>query len=75
MPAANPPTWANQATPQQLRDQFGVFWEVWNLVEGEFYHRAPLDRQRMIRGAISGMLASLDDQYSVYQEPDLAAQK
>jgi carboxyl-terminal processing protease len=65
---------ANQATPGELRDQFAVFWEVWNLVEGEFYHRAPLDRQHMIQGAIKGMLASLGDQYSVYQEPDLAAQ-
>src|SRR5262245_38834985 len=65
---------ANQATPQQLRDQFGVFWEVWNLVENEFYHRQPIDRTRMIRGAISGMLATLDDPYTVYQEPDLASQ-
>src|SRR5215210_5679909 len=65
---------ANQATPQQLRDQFSVFWEVWNLVENEFYHRQPLERARMIRGAISGMLGSLDDHYTVYQEPDLASQ-
>ena len=65
---------ANQSTPQQLRTQFSVFWEVWNLVEGEFYHRDPLDQQRMIRGAIKGMLDSLGDQYTVYQEPDLAAQ-
>ncbi len=28
----------------------------------------------MIRGAISGMLASLDDPYTVYQEPELASQ-
>ena len=65
---------ANRATPGELRDQFAVFWEVWNLVENEFYHRAPLDRQHMIQGAIKGMLDSLGDQYSVYQEPDLAAQ-
>jgi carboxyl-terminal processing protease len=65
---------ANQATPQQLRSQFAVFWEVWNLVDGEFYHHDQLDRQRMIRGAIKGMLDSLGDQYTVYQEPDLAAQ-
>jgi carboxyl-terminal processing protease len=65
---------ANEGTPQQLRDQFGTFWEVWNLVENEFYHRQPLDRTRMIRGAISGMLAALDDPYTVYQEPDLASQ-
>jgi carboxyl-terminal processing protease len=65
---------ANQSTPAQLREQFSVFWQVWNLVEGEFYHSDPLDQQRMIRGAIKGMLDSLGDQYTVYQEPDLAAQ-
>jgi carboxyl-terminal processing protease len=65
---------ANQSTPTQLRAQFSVFWEVWNLVESEFYHRDPIDQQRMIRGAIKGMLDSLGDQYTVYQEPDLAAQ-
>lgn len=65
---------ANQSTPRQLRESFSVFWEVWNLIEGEFYHREPIDRQRMIRGAITGMLATLDDQYTVYQEPDHAAQ-
>jgi carboxyl-terminal processing protease len=65
---------ANESTPQQLRDEFSIFWEVWNLVEGEFYHHGPFNHQRMIQGAISGMLATLDDQYTVYQEPDLAAQ-
>lgn len=65
---------ADAATPAQLRDDFGVFWDVWNLVQSEFYHRDPLNRQRMVQGAIKGMLASLDDQYTVYQEPDLAAQ-
>src|SRR5215212_3244651 len=64
----------NRGTTGELRDQFAVFWEVWNLVESEFYHRTPLDRQHMIQGAIKGMLDSLGDQYSVYQEPDLAAQ-
>ena len=72
--ALGPGRGANQATPDQLRAQFSVFWETWNLVESEFYHPAPLDRQRMIQGAIKGMLDSLDDQYTVYQEPDLAAQ-
>ena len=65
---------ANQSTPAELRDQFGVFWEVWNLVEGEFYRTTPIDRQRLIQGAIKGMLDALGDRYTVYQEPDLAAQ-
>ncbi len=72
--ALGPGRGANQATPQQLRTQFSVFWEVWNLVDGEFYHRTPLDQQRMIQGAIKGMLDSLGDQYTVYQEPELASQ-
>jgi len=72
--ALGPGRGANQATPQQLRTQFSVFWEVWNLVDGEFYHREPLDYQRMIQGAIKGMLDSLGDQYTVYQEPELASQ-
>lgn len=72
--ALGPGRGANQATPQQLRTQFSVFWEVWNLVDGEFYRRAPLDHQRMIQGAIKGLLDSLGDQYTVYQEPELASQ-
>lgn len=65
---------ANQSTPTELRSQFGVFWEVWNLVEGEFYRSGPIDRQKMIQGAIKGMLDSLGDRYTVYQEPELAVQ-
>jgi carboxyl-terminal processing protease len=65
---------ANASTPAQLRRDFSVFWEVWNLVEREFYTTRPLDRTRMIQGAIKGMLQSLDDQYTVYQEPELARQ-
>src|SRR5581483_11091387 len=73
-PYLGPGNSANQATPQQLRTQFAVFWEAWNLVESEFYHREPLDHQKMIQGAIKGMLDSLGDQYTVYQEPELASQ-
>jgi carboxyl-terminal processing protease len=65
---------ARQETPADLREQFAVFWQVWDLVEGEFYHETPLDRQRMIYGAVRGMLSALDDQYTSFQEPELAAQ-
>jgi carboxyl-terminal processing protease len=56
------------------RSQFQVFWEVWDLVEREYYGRQKLDTTAMMRGAIRGMLASLGDQYTIYQEPELAAQ-
>ncbi len=74
VPAIGPGLVANQETPPALRQQFRVFWEVWNLVEAEFYQRDKINYTRMIRGAISGMLASLDDPYTVYQEPELASQ-
>ncbi len=74
VPAIGPGLVANQETPPTLRQQFRVFWEVWNLVEAEFYQRDRINHTRMIRGAISGMLASLDDPYTVYQEPELASQ-
>lgn len=68
------PTSAGHSGPTVVREQFGVFWEVWDLIEHEYYGRANLDRTKMIQGAIKGMLAGVGDQYSVYQEPDLAAQ-
>ncbi|GAB4209334.1 MAG: S41 family peptidase [Roseiflexaceae bacterium] len=70
---AGPGYGASPVMPPDLTDEFAPFWETWNLVEHEFYTREPLDQQRMVRGAIKGMLAALDDPYTVYQEPDLAA--
>lgn len=62
------------ATPADLREQFTVFWDVWSLVDKEFYHTEPLDQQKMVYGAIKGMLQSLGDDYTSFQEPDIAAQ-
>jgi carboxyl-terminal processing protease len=74
LPFVGPGLILNQQTPGNLRQQFAVFWEVWHLVESDFYSRQTLDRERMIRGAVSGMLASLNDPATLYQEPELAAQ-
>lgn len=74
IPALGPGLVANQGTPPALRQRFGVFWEVWNLVESQHYARRTIDEQRLVWGAIRGMLATLDDQYTIYQEPELAAQ-
>jgi carboxyl-terminal processing protease len=51
-------------------DSFDVFWDVWNIVNREFYHTEPLDQQQMVYGAIRGMLGSLEDEYTVFQEPE-----
>jgi carboxyl-terminal processing protease len=62
------------ATPKDLRSDFQTFWEVWGLVNREFYTKEPLEQKKMVYGAIRGMLQSLGDDYTVFQEPDVAAQ-
>lgn len=75
--AANPNQSASNSvgvTPQgNLEQQFKVFWEVWDLVGKEFYHTKPLDQQKMVYGAIRGMLQSLGDDFTGFQEPEAAA--
>jgi len=53
---------AAQPTP------LGVFWEAWNRVEQSFYGTLPAPRERTY-GAIRAALASLDDPYTVFVEP------
>ena len=60
------------STPQDLEKQFKVFWEVWDLVGKEFYHTKPIDQQKMIYGATRGMLQSLGDDFTGFQEPQAA---
>lgn len=49
---------------------FSLFWEAWNVVEEKYVNRSDLDRQEMVYGAISGMINSLNDPYSVFMEPE-----
>lgn len=65
---------AQRSTPTSVAPQFNVFWEVWNLVDQQFYRTQPLDYKKMTYGAIQGMLKSLDDDYTVFEEPAAAQQ-
>ena len=49
---------------------FSLFWDAWNLIERKYVNRFELDRQKMVYGAIVGMLDSLGDPYSVFMEPE-----
>lgn len=69
-----PGTAAQLQTPWGLRVAFAPFWETWQLVDTTFYDREQIDHMRMIKGAIDGMLATLDDRYTFYQEPEVAEQ-
>lgn len=54
---------------QPIDVDFSLFWDAWSTVEKKFVDRHDLDRQKMVYGAISGLLKSLDDPYSVFMPP------
>ena len=51
--------------------QFGLFWDVWNLVQKDFIDRTALDPTKMTYGAIHGMVESLGDTgHTTFLTPD-----
>ncbi|MFH1462533.1 MAG: S41 family peptidase [bacterium] len=53
--------------PQDL--DFSLFWEAWKMIEDEFVDKDKFNVQEMIYGAISGMVNSLEDPYTVFLKP------
>ncbi len=69
-PTIGPPTPEQQTViPPEAQTLFIPFWETWNLVH-EQYVDQPVDDVVLMRGAITGMLASLGDQHTSYMDPD-----
>jgi carboxyl-terminal processing protease len=49
---------------------FSLFWEAWQQIEKSFVNKDKIDVKKMISGAISGMVESLGDPYTVFLPPD-----
>jgi carboxyl-terminal processing protease len=74
-PTDIPPTPTPVSIPESMSEDeeaFQPFWEVWGLVQRNFYGELP-DMQQVTYAAIRGMLETLDDPYTVFLEPDVAA--
>ncbi len=57
----------NAVAPQAKKDvDFGIFWEVWNLLERDYVYPEKIDATKMVDGAIGGLAASLEDPYTMY---------
>lgn len=48
---------------------FNPFWTVWQSLETNYYDKSKLDQQKMLNGAINGMVASLGDPFTLYLPP------
>ncbi|HNP89333.1 MAG: Carboxy-terminal processing protease CtpA precursor [Microgenomates group bacterium ADurb.Bin219] len=58
-----------KAQPKNQDVDFGLFWEVWDRISTSYLQRKTLDQGKMIYGAISGMVNSLGDAYTVFLPP------
>jgi len=54
--------------PEDL--DFSLFWESWKKLEEMYVDKEKFDVQEVIYGAISGMVKSLDDPYTVFFKPE-----
>jgi len=59
----------NKKAPIKNPVDFSLFWDVWERVSRDFIDKTKLDPQKMVWGAISGMVQSLDDPYTVFLPP------
>ncbi len=49
---------------------FSGFWDVWQKVSRKYVDQTKINSQKMVDGAISGMVAALGDPYTVYLPPE-----
>ena len=49
---------------------FSLFWKVWNIIKEKHINRNNLDAQKMVYGAISGMLKATGDPYTSFFDPE-----
>ncbi|PIS40233.1 MAG: hypothetical protein COT32_00820 [Candidatus Nealsonbacteria bacterium CG08_land_8_20_14_0_20_36_22] len=51
---------------------FSILWETWKKLEENYVAPKALDAQKMIYGAVSGMIKSLEDPYTIFFNPEEA---
>lgn len=59
----------NQETPNNTNVDFSLFWDVWQRLHRYYIDAAVLDTQKMVWGAITGMVSAVGDPYTVFLPP------
>ena len=61
---------SNKETPiTTTQTDFSAFWKVWNTMNEKFRGASKTTDQERVYGAISGLVSSLNDPYSVFFAP------
>jgi len=64
----------NQDVGKIQNVDFSLFWKVWNDLSTKYVDKSKLDTQKMVYGAIGGMVDAVGDPYTVFFEPVQAKQ-
>ena len=62
----------NKDVGQPTNLDFSLFWDVWNSLNTKYVDPSKLDTQKMLYGAIKGMVDSVGDPYTVFLEPKIS---
>lgn len=59
----------SREVPSNKNVDFTLFWHVWDTLASKYYDKSKLVPSEMVYGAIEGMVAALDDPYTMYLPP------
>lgn len=60
----------DSSTPRSDKPSLSLFWDVWDRLHTQYVDPKALDSEQMLYGAIKGMVASLEDPYTVFMDPN-----
>ena len=60
---------SKEPPPSLSNLDFSNFWAVWQSLENNYYDKSKLDPSKMLNGAISGLVQSIEDPYTIYLPP------
>ena len=61
----------NREIPSEKESlDFSLFWRVWDTLETKYFDKTKIIPSQMVYGAIKGMVASLNDPYTVFLPPE-----
>ena len=61
---------SNKETPTTITTDFSPFWKAWNTINEKYPDAKKITDQERVYGAISGLVSSLNDPYSVFFNPE-----
>jgi carboxyl-terminal processing protease len=50
--------------------EFSLFWRVWDTLQSKYFDKDKLIPAKMVYGAIKGMVASVEDPYTIFLAPN-----